>query len=229
MGSHSGFFKLAILQRKAARNFSQTGNARREVGEGAHPARRLWHTFMVADSKGISFRAGCPLAHSMAVSVLTLALESGAPVVTTRRLARSPPATMRAPTSNTIRRSPTPRPNEMRPTNQTAKAARPDRRGEAAEQTAWSMRFGASPAERALGDERGTGVSVAPSGDVVTTGWYQGDADFGGGPGSHRRGQQSDVRGALRGRRAAAIELQPRFRRSDSRSARDAARQGSRG
>ena len=49
-------------------------------------------------------------------------------------------------------------------------------------QTAWSMRFGASPAERALGDERATGVALAPNGDVVATGWYQGDADFGGGP-----------------------------------------------
>jgi hypothetical protein len=49
-------------------------------------------------------------------------------------------------------------------------------------QTAWSKRFGASPADRAIGDERAAAVAVAPGGDVLVTGWYHGDADFGGGP-----------------------------------------------
>jgi hypothetical protein len=47
--------------------------------------------------------------------------------------------------------------------------------------TAWSKRFGASPAGDALADEQAFAVTTTLTGDLVATGWYKGDADFGGG------------------------------------------------
>jgi hypothetical protein len=47
--------------------------------------------------------------------------------------------------------------------------------------TAWSKHFGGSSAEASFGDERGRAVTLAKNGDLVVTGYYEGDADFGGG------------------------------------------------